>query len=155
MQVHVYERMVLGVTILVLVIAMAALGGSVVFGHIHLPSPVQRIDPRFVREIPPFNSPGVREVGPGQYEAAMLAQAWAFVPAEIQVPRGATVKFRVASVDVTHGFLIENTNVNITLIPGQVSEAMATFRQPGTYLVICHEYCGTGHHGMFARVVVQ
>jgi cytochrome c oxidase subunit 2 len=155
MHVHVYERIVLGLTVALLVFAMAALTGTVFGSHIHLPSPVARIDPRALRQTPPFNEPGVRQLGPNLYEAVMIAQTWAFVPNEVHVPVGSTVSFRVASADVTHGFLIEKTNVNLTLIPGHVSEATATFRQPGTYLVLCHEYCGISHQSMFARVVVQ
>ena len=155
MHIHVYERMVLGVTIAILLFAGGAIAGSVFGSHLHLPGPAGKVDPRTIRQTQPFDSPGLREMGPGSYEAVMLAQTWAFVPAEIRVPAGATVTFRVASADVTHGFLIEHTNVNLTLIPGYVAEATATFRDPGTYLILCHEYCGVGHHNMFARVVVQ
>jgi cytochrome c oxidase subunit II len=153
--IHRYEQIVLGLTVALLVFAMAALAGTVFGQHIHLPAPAGRVDPRVLRETPPFNAPGLRQVGPGQYEAVMIAQTWAFVPNEVRVPVGSRVTFRVASADVTHGLLIEKTNVNLTLIPGHVAEASATFRQPGTYLIICHEYCGISHQNMFARVVVE
>jgi cytochrome c oxidase subunit II len=155
MHIHVYERIVLGLTVAILLFALGALGGSVFGSHIHLPGPVGQVDPRTLRQTPPFDSPGVREVRPGQYEAVMIAQTWAFVPAELRVPTGATVTFRVASADVTHGFIIEKTDANLTLIPGHVAETTATFREPGTYLILCHEYCGIGHQTMYGRVVVQ
>lgn len=155
MHVHVYERIFLALSAIFLVLALAAIGASSAFGGAHLPEPLMRVDPRTVRDTPPFDQPGLRELAPGEYEAVMLAQAWAFTPAELQVPAGSTVHFRIASVDVTHGFMVEGTRVNLTLIPGQVSMASATFRQPGTYLIVCHEYCGVGHHAMSGRVVVQ
>ena len=41
------------------------------------------------------------------------------------------------------------------LIPGQVSRATYTFREPGEHLLVCHEYCGAGHHLMFGKVTVE
>jgi cytochrome c oxidase subunit 2 len=155
MQIHAYERVFLGLTMLVLVVGLVAIGGSVLVGHVNLPSPVARVDPRTLRETPPFDQPGLRETAPGQYEAVMVAQIWRFEPNEITVPVGSTVTFRVASLDVTHGFLVEGENVNLTLIPGQVSMATATFRTPGEHLILCHEYCGAGHHVMYGKVNVQ
>jgi cytochrome c oxidase subunit 2 len=45
--------------------------------------------------------------------------------------------------------------VNLTVAPGYVSEATATFREPGEYLVVCNEYCGLGHHNMQGTIVVE
>lgn|SRR5581483_362836 len=155
MQIHVYERITMGLTAVILVLALIAIGGSVFVAGLRLPGPVMHVDPRRLRETPPFDVPGLREVGPGQYQAIMIAQTWSFTPAEIQVPAGATVTFRVATADVTHGFVIQGTDANLTLIPGHVAEATARFPTPGTYLIVCHEYCGIGHQTMFARVIVQ
>jgi cytochrome c oxidase subunit 2 len=41
------------------------------------------------------------------------------------------------------------------LIPGQVSRNRYRFEQPGEYAIICHEYCGVGHHTMFGKVTVK
>jgi cytochrome c oxidase subunit 2 len=46
------------------------------------------------------------------------------------------------------------------LLPGQISTLTATFDKPGTYNVICHEYCGAGgptigHHTMYGQIVVD
>jgi cytochrome c oxidase subunit II len=153
--IHVYERIVLGVTALLLLAAMGALAGSFFGSHIHLPGPVGTYDPSTLRQTPPFDAPGLHDLGGGRYEAIMVAQTWAFAPNEIRVPVGANVTFRVASADVTHGFIIEKTDANLTLIPGQIAETSATFREPGTYLFLCHEYCGIGHQTMYGRVVVQ
>ena len=153
--IHAYERIVLGLTIVLLLLAMGALGGSVFGSHIHLPGPVGTYDPGTLRQTPPFDAPGLHDLGSGRYEVIMIAQTWAFAPNEIRVPTGANVTFRVASADVTHGFIIEKTDANLTLIPGHIAEASATFREPGTYLILCHEYCGIGHQGMYGRVVVE
>ena len=85
----------------------------------------------------------------------MLAQTWSFTPQQIEVPRGSTVNFQVTSVDVIHGFVIQDTDANLMLIPGQVASTSVTFGTPGTYLLMCHEYCGVGHQAMYARIIIQ
>ena len=40
------------------------------------------------------------------------------------------------------------------LVPGFVATFTTTFRARGEQLMPCHEYCGTGHEGMWARVQV-
>ena len=67
----------------------------------------------------------------------------------------AEITFTATSADVLHGFHVEGTRLNMMLIPGQVSRNTYTFQQPGEYVIICHEYCGLGHHTMFGKVVVE
>ncbi|MBV8713554.1 MAG: cytochrome c oxidase subunit II [Chloroflexi bacterium] len=155
MHVHRYERAILGLTALFLAIAGAALAYSVLVEHHRLPGPVERVDPTTVRQVAPFNNPGVTQTGPTTYQVTMLAQTWSFIPQQIEVPRDSTVNFLVTSADVIHGFIIQDTDANLMLIPGQVSSTTVTFHTPGTYLLMCHEYCGAGHQGMFARIVIQ
>ena len=97
----------------------------------------------------------MRQTGPGRYEVVLVAQAWAFLPAQIRVPANATVTFIATSADIIHGFDVTGTRLNMLLIPGQVSRATYTFREPGEHLLVCHEYCGAGHHLMFGKVTVE
>jgi cytochrome c oxidase subunit II len=78
-----------------------------------------------------------------------------FNPTQVRVPAGSSVTFYLTSVDVQHGFQIERTNVNMMVLPGQVSKLTAKFDKPGTYNFICHEYCGVGHHTMFGQIIVE
>ena len=78
----------------------------------------------------------------------------AYTPNAIQVPAEAEVTFKVTSVDVIHGFMIPNTPVNAMLIPGHVTEVTYEFDEPGEHNVVCHEFCGIGHHTMFMTVEV-
>jgi cytochrome c oxidase subunit II len=88
----------------------------------------------------------------GSATVRIIAEQYAFVPDCIRVPVGHPVKFRLTSADVVHGFLLPNTNVNSMVVPGFVSEVRTTFRAPGEYAMPCDEFCGLGHHGMWARV---
>lgn len=155
MKVHTYERAFLTVGALMLVAFMGALVyASVAMGY-HLPGRGGEVDPAALLRTPPFDHPGVRQTGPNQYEADVVAMAWAFMPAEIRVPVNAEVTFVVSSVDVIHGFDIEGTRVNVMVIPGQITRTTYTFREPGQHLLICHEYCGVGHQTMHAAVIVE
>jgi cytochrome c oxidase subunit 2 len=119
------------------------------------PSRVQTIDPTRVAETPPFDRPGVRKVADGVYEAYYVARIFSFTPATIEIPAGARVTFYVTSADVMHGFSIPETGVNTAVTPGWVSSVSHTFTTPGTFLLICNEYCGSGHQLMAAKVVVK
>ncbi|HEX6107333.1 MAG TPA: cytochrome c oxidase subunit II [Gemmatimonadales bacterium] len=155
MKVHTYEKGFLAVGILVLLACLAALLYATAGAGIHLPGRAGRIDPKQVYRTPPFDRPGVREVAPGRYEAVIVGQTWIFNPPEIRVPAGAEVIFTATTVDVIHGFNVEGTRLNMMLIPGQISRNSYRFDDPGEYLIICHEYCGLGHHTMAGKVVVE
>lgn len=155
MKVHVYERAFLWVGAVMLVAFLAALGYAGVQMGIHLPGRAGTVDPQTVTAHPPFDDPGVRRLAADRYEVVLIGRAWSFEPREIRVPAGAEVTFLATSVDVIHGLHVEGTRVNLMLIPGQVSRNSYRFEEPGEHLMVCHEYCGAGHHVMSGRVVVE
>lgn len=155
MKVHTYERAFLWLGALTLIACMGALVyGSLGLG-LHLPTRGGEIDPQQVGATPPFDAPGVRQTGPNRYEVVVVGRIWSFAPAAIEVPAGADVEFTMTTPDVIHGFHIEGTRVNLMLIPGQITRARYRFERPGEYAILCHEYCGVGHHTMNAKVVVK
>lgn len=113
-----------------------------------------RIDPQNLPNTP-FGTPGLLRREDGGYEAFVVARAFHFEPAVLRLPLNVPVTLHVTSADVMHGLYLERTNVNLNIIPGQVSTTTFTLRHPGDHAVICHEYCGTGHHQMLGRVVVE
>ncbi len=155
MKVHTYEKAFLWVGVAVLTACIGALVYASVGMGIHLPGRVAEVDPNQIRTTPPFDQPGLREIGPGRYEVVMLGQVWSFIPGEIRVPAGSEVTFTATSADVIHGLYIERTRLNLMLIPGQVSRNTIRFREKGEHLIICHEYCGIGHHTMAGKVIVE
>ncbi len=114
-----------------------------------------RVDPKTLATTAPFDKPGLRELAPGRYEAVMIGQVFAWNPAEIEVPAGSKVTFIVTSKDVIHGLKINGTPINVMVVPGQISRVTATFDKPGEYLMVCHEFCGGGHHVMAGKIIVK
>src|ERR1035437_10227746 len=102
--------------------------------------------PTCVTNVKPFTAGELITVGPGRYEAHVVAKMWQFEPDTITVPKGSVVDFYLTSADVAHGFFIERTNVNLMALPSVVNYAQARFSAPGKYMIICHEYCGVGHN---------
>jgi cytochrome c oxidase subunit II len=143
-----YERWFMVVVAAALGLAVVALLATVAGEHARFPESSERLDPALVSSTAPFDRPGVYQRSDGDYDVIMVARTWAFEPAEIDLPVGATAHFRIASVDVVHGFKIPDTNANAMIIPGQVTELQVTFHEPGPRSVICHEYCGIQHHIM-------
>ncbi|MFM1653150.1 cytochrome c oxidase subunit II [Brevibacillus sp. B_LB10_24] len=119
------------------------------------PSHMEMIDPTKVDQTPPFDNPGLKQVGDNEYELVMTAFIFGYTPNEIEIPAGAKVTFKVTSKDVVHGFAIPGTNVNMMITPGYISTLTHTFSDPGEYLILCNEYCGIGHQVMATRIVVK
>lgn len=119
-----------------------------------LPTVDQQVDPKTVAETAPWDEPGVREISPGVFEAYVIAQTWSFSPRDLVVPVGSEVTFYVTSIDLQHGFKINDTNVNMQIVPGQVSKLVHNFEEVGTFPILCTEYCGKGHAAMFGQVTV-
>jgi cytochrome c oxidase subunit 2 len=90
----------------------------------------------------------------GRVTVRLIAQQYSFTPQCIVVPQGTPVTFRGTATDAIHGFVVGRTNANTMLVPGFVATFTTTFPKAGEQLMPCHEYCGTGHEAMWARVQV-
>lgn len=156
-QIDRYERWWIWLTMAMLVVFATAIGFSAFVGGFAVPSPFSTVNPNTLTETGNFATPGLRELAPGKYEAYIVAQAspWKFDPKEIRVPVGSTVTFYVSSIDVQHGFMVQDTNINVMTLPGHISKMTTTFNKKGTFHYICNEYCGVGHQNMFGTIIVE
>ncbi|GAB1444703.1 hypothetical protein MASR2M41_03250 [Flammeovirgaceae bacterium] len=77
----------------------------------------------------------------------------------IELPVNELVEFRVTSLDVNHGFAIyDGSNRLITqtqAMPGYVNRLRYKFTEPGTYNILCLEYCGMAHQIMRSSFIVK
>jgi len=71
---------------------------------------------------------------------------------------GQTVVFHVTSADVNHGFGIYDADMRLRAqtqaMPGYTNRLVHVFNEPGTYRILCLEYCGMAHHAMDAEFVI-
>lgn len=121
---------------------------------LHPPSRVETIDSTSLHEGGEFSEANLgTSIAPdGSAVVRVVAQQYAFVPNCLLVPAGVPVTMRVASADVVHGFLVEDTNVNAMVVPGYVTTVRTTFPESGEHLMPCHEFCGVAHQAMWAHV---
>ncbi len=156
MHIHKFEKiwLILGVT--ALFVFLTVLGVSAFYDGNQPASCLVTIDPEKVTETKPFDKPGLHKVEGKEwdYELVFVVSAFNFDPGEVQIPKGATVKFMATSTDVVHGFELAGTNVNMMIEPGYVNEYTKTFNKTGEYLILCNEYCGTGHAMMTSKIEV-
>lgn len=118
------------------------------------PVSAARIDATKVRTEGDFANPRVEQVG-NEYVAYVQAFSFGYLPMEMKFKAGQKVTFYITSPDVQHGFKVENTNINVQVIPGEVAKVSYTFKKPGEYNLICNEYCGIGHANMVSKIVVE
>ncbi|HEV8459622.1 MAG TPA: hypothetical protein VGQ38_02850 [Gaiellaceae bacterium] len=74
---------------------------------------------------------------------------WRISPRVVSMRR--PVAFETKSDDVNHGFGIYRGRTliaQIQVVPGKTSTLVHTFTKPGTYTVLCLEFCGVGHDVM-------
>jgi cytochrome c oxidase subunit II len=141
-----------------LLVMMAVIVVTGIMGAMHPSSNVEVVDPTTLHLGGEFveSNLGTAAEPDGSVTVRLIAQQYEFIPHCVTVPAGTPVKFRLSSADVVHGFMLPDTNVNTMVVPGFVAEVRTRFANEGEYAMPCHEFCGLGHHAMWAHVrVVQ
>jgi cytochrome c oxidase subunit 2 len=142
----------ISICIMVLLVVMAAYAG---IHQVAMPQArVETADPRTLHIAGEFieSNLGSAVEPDGSVTVRAVGQQYSFTPQCVVVPTNTPVTFRATSADVVHGFLIEGSNVNTTLVPGYISTITTRFATPGDRYMPCHEFCGTGHEGMWGRI---
>lgn len=87
-----------------------------------------------------------------------VGHQWRWELSRDHVAANQPVEFRVTTADVTHSFGIYDTEMHLVAqtqaMPGYTNRLRYTFTKPGTYRVLCMEYCGVGHHVMMTEIKV-
>lgn len=141
-----YEKLVLQISSVLMIMFAAAVAWSVFGLGVKLPT--------CLPDARAFTRGELIQHAERRYEVHYLAKMWMYEPTEIEVPKGSTVDIYLTSADVVHGFNIIGTNVNLMAVPGSMNRATVTFDRPGTFQVVCHEYCGAGHAMMAGKITV-
>lgn len=74
---------------------------------------------------------------------------------ELHLKTNRPVQILLRSVDVLHNFYVPQFRAKMDAIPGLISYYWFEPNKLGEYEVLCAEYCGLGHYGMRAKVVVE
>ncbi|RKQ34675.1 cytochrome C oxidase subunit II [Oceanobacillus halophilus] len=109
-----------------------------------------------LRELP-YDQPVYGEgLEPTIVDVESVQFGWKMSETEFKV--GEPIEFRVTATDVTHGFGIYDEDMMLLAqtqaMPEYTNEVYITFTEPGTYEILCLEYCGLGHHLMTETIEV-
>ena len=84
---------------------------------------------------------------------------WFWQIDETKATAGETVIFNLTSGDVNHGMGVYDENKRLIgqsqAMPGYENSLKVTFENPGTYQLLCMEYCGLAHHAMVSNFIVN
>jgi cytochrome c oxidase subunit 2 len=73
---------------------------------------------------------------------------------ELSVPLNRPVRLVMSSEDVIHSFYVPGFRIKKDVLPNRYTEAWFNATRPGTYQIMCAEYCGKGHSDMLAKINV-
>jgi cytochrome c oxidase subunit II len=104
-----------------------------------------------------FFTPYARGVAKHSQVVNVQAQQFAWTGLK-PVKAGKEVEFRLTSKDVNHGFAVYTAGgellFQVQVMPGKTQIYRYTFHKPGTYTILCLEFCGVGHGDMQGRLTV-
>jgi len=85
----------------------------------------------------------------------ITAKRFGFTPNQITLKKGETVKLRLTSEDVTHGFFLRPLKIDEEIVPGKTTELTLRPQTAGTFTTICDHFCGVNHGNMKMTIVVE
>lgn len=138
-----------------------AIGWVYVFGNQNVPDEGYRTTPAaFRQQVTAFadkyrGADGRVHVPPGT-DAFLMASRYTFFP-ELVLKAGQPYRIWMSAEEVMHGFsLVGGTvNYNLQLVPEHAFGLEIRPEEPGSYLVVCNEFCGLGHQTMKGRIIVE
>ena len=103
-------------------------------------------------------TPYGRSAGRDAQIVNVVAQQFAWTIPSTSIKAGRQVEFKLTSRDVNHSFAVYTAGgkllFQVQVMPGSTTDYVYTFKHPGTYHVLCLEYCGVGHAGMQSELTV-
>jgi cytochrome c oxidase subunit 2 len=86
----------------------------------------------------------------------VIARKFEFEPSRIDVTEGERVRLVVSSADGVHGIAIKKFKVS-KIVPRGKEPVTIDFvaTAPGTFPILCSEFCGDGHDDMMGTLVVR
>ena len=88
-------------------------------------------------------------------EFTMTAKQWAFDPEVITVKKGDSVRIKIKSIDVSHGFSLPDYGFDQELEPGKEVTVEFIASKKGEFTFFCSFFCGQGHRDMKGKLVVE
>lgn len=89
-----------------------------------------------------------------EQHVSMLAMKFDFLPDQVTVKKGKPVVLELSSLDRVHGFDAPSLGLHTEIGPGAPTILRFTPEKARKYGIHCDIFCGDGHEGMLAQIVV-
>ena len=90
---------------------------------------------------------------PAGSDVYLIARLWQWWPI-LELEAGQSYRLHLMSLDWLHGFSLQPENINIEVHPNYEHLLTVQPNRPGTYNIVCNEYCGINHSQMVSRLYV-
>jgi cytochrome c oxidase subunit 2 len=84
----------------------------------------------------------------------MTAKKWEFTPSKLVLHKGVPVVLELRSLDRKHGFAVPELGIRVDVTPEKPTRVRIVPTRPGTFGAHCDVFCGEGHEGMVAEIIV-
>lgn len=88
-------------------------------------------------------------------EINLEAYQFGYEPEEIVVKKGDIVRLLISSRDVVHEVYIKEYGISARAEKGKIKKVEFIARKSGKFPILCSVYCGRGHSGMKAVLIVE
>lgn len=88
-------------------------------------------------------------------EFNIISRQYEFEPNTLIVNQGDKVVIEIISMDVEHGFAIDEYNINEVIPEGKTMVIEFLANKSGEFEFYCSVYCGRGHTGMIGKLIVE
>ena len=96
-----------------------------------------------------------KPAGPSAKTFTVTAKSWDFEPKTIKVKKGDKVVLNIKALDVAHGFMIPEFNIDEMLPAGKTTKVEFTPAKSGNFTFYCSWICGEGHSKMTGQLIVE
>ena len=96
-----------------------------------------------------------KPAGPSTKIFTVIAKSWDFEPKTIKVKKGDKVVLNIKALDVAHGFMIPEFNIDEMLPAGKTTKVEFTPAKSGNFTFYCSWICGEGHSKMTGQLIVE
>jgi cytochrome c oxidase subunit 2 len=84
----------------------------------------------------------------------LTAKKWEFTPSKIVLHKGVPVVLELRSLDRKHGFAALELGIRVDVTPNKPTRVRIVPTKVGIFAAHCDVFCGEGHEGMVAEIVV-
>ena len=74
---------------------------------------------------------------------------------DLHVPAGSPILVNMISQDVIHSLYVPALRIQMETLPGRYTQLAFNANRPGTYRILCSEFCGTEHSSMVGLLTVM